>query len=198
MAGVLIKYVPNVLTSLRIALAFAFPLIDESWRLPAIVAGALSDWIDGLIARRYKAITTTGTLLDAIADKLFTLSVLITLVVAGEVLPWHAAIVLSRDIIVTAIACYAMLIGRFDSFRHMRPRMTGKLATTLAFLWLLAVIAGAPTGMTTTLLILAGGASLIAGGDYFAQFVQRFDELARQPPEASIPDEAVHAGEQRR
>jgi phosphatidylglycerophosphate synthase len=174
------RYVPNVLTSLRLALACVFPLIDESWRLPAIIAGALSDWVDGLIARRYKAITASGTLLDAVADKLFTLSVLITLVASGDVVPWHAAVVLARDIIVTAIACYALLIGRFDGFRHMRPRMTGKLATTLAFLWMVSMVAPAPDGVRLLLLVVAGGASLIAALDYLAQFVRRYDEVERQ------------------
>src|SRR5688572_5089393 len=76
MAAAAVKAIPNVLSSMRLALAVAFPLLPIEWRLPAMIVGGLSDWIDGLIARRYKAATSTGALLDAIADKAFTLSVL--------------------------------------------------------------------------------------------------------------------------
>jgi phosphatidylglycerophosphate synthase len=177
-----IKIAPNVLSSARLALAFVFPIIPEGWRLPTMIAGGLSDWIDGLIARRYQATSAPGALLDAIADKLFTVSVLLTVFISGEAEWWQAAAVLSRDSVVALIACYALLIGRPDAFRHMRPRLPGKLATTAVFVWLLALLAHMPAGVGWWVFIVATCASALAGVDYFLQFVRRYDEVREAAP----------------
>jgi len=183
MPGRLIKIVPNVLSSFRLALALAFPLLPSGWRLPALVVGALSDWIDGLIARRYHATSVPGALLDAIADKLFTLSVLITIVMGDNARWWQALIVLSRDLAVTAIAVYALLIGRYDAFQHMRPRLPGKLTTTLVLLWMVALLAGAPIAVLWKLFALAGAMSVLARAHYLMQFVQRLPEMRAKTDE---------------
>lgn len=172
MASKFVRAVPNVISSLRLALAFVFPALPDDWRLPALIAGAMSDWIDGLIARRYKAMTVPGALLDAIADKLFTLSVLITIVMNGDAAWWQAVVVLLRDLAVAAIACYVMLVGRFDSFRRMRPRLPGKLTTTCVFIWLVALLAGAAAEAEWALFALAGMMSAIAGADYIGRFIR--------------------------
>ncbi len=176
MPSAFLRIVPNVISSLRLGLACVFPALPDEWRLPAILAGAASDWIDGLIARRYKAMSVPGALLDAIADKLFTLSVLITIIVTGYVMWWQAVIVLARDLAVAAIAAYVALIRRFDAFRRMRPRLPGKLATTCVFIWLVLLAAGAPAGVSWVFFALAGVMSVIAGADYFGQFVRQLRE----------------------
>jgi cardiolipin synthase len=184
MAARIVQIVPNVLSSLRLVLALVFPLLPEDWRLPAMIAGGLSDWIDGVVARRYKAITAAGTMLDAIADKLFTLSVLLTIILgSGEARWWQGLIVLSRDFSVAAISLYALSIRRYDAFGHMRPRLPGKLTTTLVFLWLVTVLAGAAPMWSWGLFILAGACSVIAGADYLVQFSRRaaaFRGVARE------------------
>jgi cardiolipin synthase len=177
MAARFITIVPNVLSSFRLALALIFPVIPVSWQLPVVICGGLSDWVDGLIARRYKATSDSGALLDAIADKLFTLSVLITLVIAGDTAWWQACIVLCRDVLVTIIAIYACLLRRPDVFRHMRPRLPGKLATSFVLIWLVTAVAGAPRGAQWGLFALAGAASVFAAGDYLVQFMRRSAEL---------------------
>jgi phosphatidylglycerophosphate synthase len=177
MPGSLIKFVPNVLSGLRLALAAAFPLLPAAWRLPAIIVGGLSDWIDGVVARRYHAMTSAGAMLDAIADKVFTLSVLVTIVAAGDARWWQALCVMARDLVVAAIALYAIVIRRHDAFGHMRPRMPGKITTSLVFLWLAALLAGASSVVQWTLFALAAAASSAAAMDYLAQFVRRFAEV---------------------
>lgn len=178
MASRIVQIVPNVLSSLRLMLALAFPFLPEGWRLPAMIAGGLSDWIDGVVARRYKAITASGTMLDAIADKLFTLSVLLTIIIgSGEARWWQGLIVLSRDFSVAGISLYALAIRRYDAFGHMRPRLPGKLTTSLVFLWLVTVLAGASATWSWTLFALAGGCSVVAGADYLVQFARRWSQL---------------------
>ncbi len=181
-----IKIAPNVLSSARLALAFVFPVIPADWRLPTMIAGGLSDWIDGLIARRYKATSAPGALLDAIADKLFTLSVLLTMMISGEAAWWQGLVILTRDVAVALIAGYALLIGRRDAFGHMRPRLPGKLTTTAVLIWFVALLAGAPAGLNEALFAIAAGASALAGIDYLVQFTRRYAEVyaAAQPPHA--------------
>lgn len=187
MPAAAVKAIPNILSSLRLALAIAFPFLPGGWRLPAIIIGGLSDWIDGLVARRYKATTSTGALLDAVADKAFTLSVLVTIVISGLLQPWQAIVILSRDLVVAAIACYALVIGRFDGFRHMRPRLPGKITTSAVFIWFVALLAGAPQWLDWALFILAAGASSLAGFDYLLQFLRRPPELRGREKRSMVP-----------
>lgn len=158
---------------MRLAIAVALPWLDDRWVLTAVIAGGLSDWVDGAVARRWRATTTTGALLDAIADKAFTLSVLVTLTITARVEPWQVGIVLSRDLSVASIAAYAAMIGRWDSFKHMRPRLPGKLTTSLVFLWFVALLAGAPPTLDWMLFALGAGASVMAGVDYLWRFAHR-------------------------
>jgi len=184
----LIKAVPNILSGLRLALALAFPAFPLEWRLPATLGGAASDWLDGLIARRYQATSTPGALLDAAADKAFTLSVLLTMTIAGPLLWWQLPIVLCRDLSVALVACIAAALRRPDAFAHMRPRLPGKITTSLVFLWLIAVLAGAPEQAAWAMFALAGGASVLAAGDYLRVFAGRFAEVySRSPPAPSPP-----------
>lgn len=179
MPAPLVKIVPNALSSLRLILALLFPVLPAEWRLPVMLLGAFSDWIDGLIARRYHAITALGTMLDAIADKLFTLSVLLTIILSARdgATWWQGVIVLSRDLAVSMIAAYALCIGRLDAFSHMKPRLAGKLTTTTVFIWLVTVLAGAPLNVRWMLFAIAGACSVVAGVDYLSQFLRRWSQL---------------------
>lgn len=178
--------VPNALSAMRLVIAVALPWMPERLVLPCVLIGGVSDWADGFIARRWRAGTAAGALLDAIADKAFTLSVLITLTVSGLVEPWQVGVMLARDVVVASIACYALLIGRMDSFRHMQPRLAGKVTTSLVFIWFVALLAGAPITLDWVLFALAAAASNLAGMDYLLQFVRRPAQFRgrRQPQHA--------------
>ena len=182
MPAPLVKIVPNVLSTMRLALALIYPLLPSEWRLPALIGGALSDWIDGLIARRYEATSASGTLLDAIADKVFTLSVVMTATISGEVVWWQVLMVLARDLAVAGVSAWCVVIlRRPDAFRHMRPRLPGKVTTTLVFLWLIAVFADAAPAVHWTLFVLAGAGSIVAAADYLRVFVMRYAERESLP-----------------
>ncbi len=175
----LIATVPNLLSILRIGLAAFFPFCPGTWRLSVVVAGALSDFLDGQIARRYRVTTTKGGLLDAVADKLFAVAVLVTLSL-DEFLPWwQAAMVLARDFTIGGVATYAALTRQWSAFRRMTPRPLGR-ATTVAqfalFCWLLLpwryadVLSWRLAG--TAILWLAAGLSLLAAGDYLLHLLR--------------------------
>ena len=64
--------------------------------------GGITDLLDGYLARRWKQVTTVGTLLDPIADKMLISSALISLVQVGVVPAWMVVLVVGREFAVSA------------------------------------------------------------------------------------------------
>lgn len=67
------------------------------------VLASVTDLFDGYIARRYQMVTALGKLLDPLADKLLVCSAIVMLVPAGRVPAWMVAIIVAREIGVTAL-----------------------------------------------------------------------------------------------
>src|SRR6201989_2380508 len=98
---------------------------------------AVSDGLDGYVARRYNQRSSLGVILDPIADKGLLLSGIITLSISNwsEVDPsygrfpaWFPVLVITRDIVIlVGAAVLHLLIGRV----RVRPHWTGKIATVL-------------------------------------------------------------------
>ena len=130
----------NWLTLLRILLIPVFvSLLVYRRPGPALVVfgvAALTDLLDGWVARRWKNESTLGAFLDPMADKLLLTASFITLTYLKALPFWIAAVVISRDVIlvVGALLIY-MLGGRI----HPRPTWAGKAAT---FFQVLAVLTG--------------------------------------------------------
>jgi CDP-diacylglycerol---glycerol-3-phosphate 3-phosphatidyltransferase len=106
--------VPNVITLLRIMLIPVFvmlfftPTPDRSLTAALVfVIAAVTDLLDGYIARRTGQVTKLGKLLDPIADKLLVLSALILLVNVDRVSALIAILVLAREVAVTGIRAIA-------------------------------------------------------------------------------------------
>ena len=77
--------------------------------LAAIVFGlaAITDWLDGYIARKRGLVSLTGKFLDPLADKLLVLAVLITLIPEGRMPAWIVILLVSREVAVTALRALA-------------------------------------------------------------------------------------------
>lgn len=106
--------VPNVITLLRILLIPVFvmlfftPTPDRSLTAAVVfVIAAVTDLLDGYIARRTGQVTKLGKLLDPIADKLLVLSALILLVNVDRVSALIAILVVAREVAVTGIRAIA-------------------------------------------------------------------------------------------
>jgi CDP-diacylglycerol--glycerol-3-phosphate 3-phosphatidyltransferase len=105
---------PNLITLIRILLIpvfvilFITPTPDRSLSAAVIfVVAAVTDFLDGYIARRTGQITKLGKLLDPIADKLLVLSALIVLVTLDRVSALVAILVIAREVAVTGIRAIA-------------------------------------------------------------------------------------------
>ena len=180
-----IKWVPNGLSLLRLVIAVTFPMLPQSarWRGPLILVAGLSDFGDGLIARRFGAASWPGGLLDAIADKGFVLSVLITIAVEGYLQPWQVLLLLCRDIVVATIAGFASIIRQWSTFRRMPARLSGKLTTGLIFVFLLVVMIGSDhIRVTQVFFALAALFSTLAAADYAVQFLRAYRIYRQQGP----------------
>lgn len=86
----IIKQIPNIITITRIiSLIIGFILFCKEKFLYAIILyiyGAVSDFLDGYLARRLNAYTKLGKYLDAISDKLYSFSVMILLIIYRSIL----------------------------------------------------------------------------------------------------------------
>src|SRR5210317_240436 len=80
-----------------------------SWSI--FVIAALSDWVDGYFARRYKSETVLGQLMDPLADKVLVTVSLIMLIPLGRVPAWLVLIILCREIIITGLRGIAASSG---------------------------------------------------------------------------------------
>ncbi len=101
---------PNSLTILRILMVPLLVVVlltrfsgSEFWGLGIFLLAALTDLADGIIARRTKAVTMAGTLLDPIADKLLMSAAFISLVELGLAPAWRVVVIIGRDFAVSGL-----------------------------------------------------------------------------------------------
>src|SRR5262245_27210913 len=103
---------PNQLTAARFVLAVAlFILISYHnwlWCLIVFVAAAVTDWLDGYLARRWKLGTALGRNMDPLTDKVLVSGAFIFLLpIEGTgVQPWMVTVVVLRELIITGLRSY--------------------------------------------------------------------------------------------
>jgi CDP-diacylglycerol--glycerol-3-phosphate 3-phosphatidyltransferase len=160
----MIKYmwtIPNALTLARLPLALCFLFDDLPMRLCVLLLAALSDGLDGYVARRYSQTSHFGTLLDPIMDKFFAGFIMTIFWYEGRLSLPSIAALLSRDIAVLLYGAALMWQRRLMSYR-VRAIWCGKITTCLQFVVFMALLLGIP--IPTWLygsFILLGLASLI-------------------------------------
>jgi CDP-diacylglycerol--glycerol-3-phosphate 3-phosphatidyltransferase len=132
------------------------------------LAAVLTDWLDGRIARRTRQVTTLGTLLDPVADKLLISASLISLVQVGRVQAWMVVLIVGRDIAVTglrAIAAAQNVVIQANDFGKLTMTAEVIAVALLILNWPLAVV---PLGQVV--LAVAATLSLASGVIYFRKF----------------------------
>lgn len=171
---------PNLLTVGRIllipvfVLLFAVPTPTRSIAAAIVfVIAAVTDLLDGYLARRRGEVTNLGRLLDPVADKLLVLSGLVMLVDLQRVESWIAILIIAREVAVTGVRAVAGARGVV-----LPVETTGKFKMTaqvVAIVLLiledaLAAVTGNLHQLGTMVLYVALTLGLYSGGRYLARF----------------------------
>ncbi|HEY5320585.1 MAG TPA: CDP-alcohol phosphatidyltransferase family protein [Galbitalea sp.] len=125
--------VPNVLSFIRLALVPVFLVLiivrAEFIALLVLVFSSLSDYLDGVIARRFHQVTRLGQLLDPAADRLFIFAALIGLAVSGVIPWWLVSVVVGRDVVLLILGITLANYG----YGPLPVHHLGKVATFSLF-----------------------------------------------------------------
>ncbi len=124
-------------------------LMATPWSLFAaavlFVIMAITDTVDGRLARRYGWVSNIGIFLDLTADKVYTAATLIAMVSAGILAPWIAIVIIAREFIVSGVRSFAAAEGMvIPADKWGKHKM---LTTIIAIVWMLvAASAGFANG----------------------------------------------------
>lgn len=125
--------VPNALSSLRLLMVpvfFVLVLLSEDlWALGVVAVSVVTDYFDGMIARRFDLVTRLGQLIDPAADRLFIFAAVIGLAVRGVVPWWLVVLVVSRDVFILGLG---VLLAR-HGYGPLPVHHLGKIATFALF-----------------------------------------------------------------
>lgn len=177
---------PNSLTLVRI---FLVPLLvvvlltkPEGRIVPLVVnqvvaaaifaVAALTDWLDGYLARRRKQVTVVGQILDPIADKLLTTAAFVSLVQIDMAPAWMVAVVIGREFAVTALRSLAYARGMvIPSSPLGKLKMASQVVAILllilghAGIWVFVVL-----GRVAMWVVVA--TAVVSAVDYFRRYGQ--------------------------
>jgi CDP-diacylglycerol--glycerol-3-phosphate 3-phosphatidyltransferase/cardiolipin synthase len=161
----MVPNIPTALTWLRIVLIPVFVgiyYVPQEWLSPVaenwigmsvFALAAITDWLDGFLARRLGATSAFGAFLDPVADKLMVAAALILLVELGRAEAYLAIIIIGREIAISALREWMAQLGRS---RKTSVAFIGKVKTVAQMTALIAlllwedVIPGISTAMLGT------------------------------------------------
>jgi CDP-diacylglycerol--glycerol-3-phosphate 3-phosphatidyltransferase len=175
--------VPNVLTVLRILLVpvLVVALTTETKNGDTIAAivfalAAVTDGLDGYIARSRKSITTFGKVMDPIADKMLIAAALIALVSLNRLAAWVAMVIIAREFAVSSLRIAAAAEGAI-----IPASILGKIKTIVQVVTVMAlIVANDPHAAWVEVLVgLMVFSTVVSGVDYFLN-VRREIEEARE------------------
>ena len=97
--------------------------------LLVLVVSSLTDFLDGVLARRLNQVTRLGQLLDPAADRLFIFATLIGLAVVGAMPWWLVAVIIARDVLLLVLGIILANLG----YGPLPVHRLGKMATFCLF-----------------------------------------------------------------
>jgi len=169
---------PNAITMLRVTVipALFLLLLPPDQTLSLFIAilfilAALTDLLDGYVARRYGITTKIGKLLDPMADKIIVSTAMVLLIPIGRIPAWIVAIIVIRDLAVDGIRSIASVSGRVIGASSLGKRKTlcqiVAVSALIIHYPLLGIDAHA-VGMA--ILYLALALSIVSAADYIQTF----------------------------
>lgn len=185
--------IPNALSTVRLVLVPVFLALvltgQDLAALVVIIVSSATDYLDGIIARRFGQITKLGQLLDPAADRLFIFAAVIALAVR-EVVPWWVVIVIvGRDVL---LAVLGVVLAQHD-YGPLPVHHLGKLATFALFYALPILVLGQAFPQVAAVSDPIGWAFILWGGFlywwagalYLRQTLALLAESAQPAPGAS-------------
>lgn len=168
----------NQITILRLIFVPIFAILvvgrHDTGALAVMAAAALSDVLDGTVARTFRQVSPLGVALDPIADKVLMSTAFVTLSFRGA-LPWWLTItVLSRDVVILITALLIILVA---GYRPFYPTILGKASTVVQSITVFAALcflARVPWVTTTTVRVCTyfAAAFTIASGLHYLVVVR--------------------------
>ena len=181
---------PNALTLIRILLVpvLVVALTVETPGGSTIAAivfaiAALTDGLDGYIARSRQSVTTFGKVMDPVADKLMIAAALISLVSLERVAAWVAMVVIAREFAVSGLRIAAGQQGVVIPATGL-----GKVKTIVQVAAVLALIAANDyhDAWVQALVYAMVVITVVSGADYFLNFRRRLEEASRERADAGL------------
>ena len=137
---------PNRLTVSRLVLTIIFVAavstnfpFHHTLALGLFIVAAVTDYVDGEIARRYSLITDFGKLMDPLVDKIMTAAAFVCLVPLQAIPAWVAIVVITREFLITGLRLLAVAKGRVRAADPIGKHKTSwQIATVIFFLTLLS------------------------------------------------------------
>ena len=169
-------WIPNILTGLRILIALVFPFIPPQFRIWILILALITEYSDGMLARKYNWLTSLGQILDPIADKLLALSVGLSFVFIDKLTLSQLIFISVRDI-VAAISFLAIVLifKQYKMMQNFRVNFFGKITTAFQYFVFFDVLLVSPPD--AWLIYLTGTLSLIAAGFYTFKFLASTKKL---------------------
>jgi cardiolipin synthase len=177
--------VPNLICLLRIALTVPIVVLLAEGRygqtLVLFAIAAVSDVLDGYLAKTFGWTSEVGKVLDPLADKLLLVSVFITLAVVGLVPAWLATLAVARDVVIGAgAAIYRWLFGPLEG----RPTVPSKINTLVQLAYVIAVVWQAAFANLPDWLVQGLGAgvlvtTVVSGVDYVMTYARKAVAVSR-------------------
>lgn len=167
------KHVPNVLSGFRILLIpiLIYEIINQQFLIAAsiLVVSALTDVVDGMIARHFNAITQLGKVLDPIADKLTQTTVSIAMMFTLRKYWPFLAIILLKEMVM--LICGAGLLRK--NVKIQGAKRFGKIATVCFYATMIILFAfpNIPTSVGYAMLGITTIAALSAGLLYLPDYL---------------------------
>lgn len=146
----------------------------ELFALAVFLAAAATDMLDGYLARRWSQITTVGTLLDPIADKLLVSAALVSLVKIDRISAWLVILIISREFAVSGLRQIAAASGRTIGASDLgKTKMTAQVVAIALVIGGIRWPAMAQLGSIGMWAVVAF--TLISAADYFRKFWHEVD-----------------------
>ena len=173
--------IPNLITLARIILVpvVVWAIASGQMRLAFLLflAAAVSDAVDGFLAKRFGMKTELGAYLDPLADKVLIVSIYVTLGITAVIPLWVVILVVSRDFMIVGAIVLSWVVDRPVK---IKPHVVSKLNTGVQIAFACLVLASHGYGfdaepVLTLVMALVAVLTLLSVGLYLAKWVQHMN-----------------------